>query len=209
MHALRSEIYRRLYGSSICQAWRMMLLHFPVEILLNIIDHLGSKALYAFARSNKSIATISIKRLHRLALENARNGDTKFLELVLGKPEVVDFSRKDKRGRTPLLMAVTKGHVEAVRLLLEAGTPTERRALWCSFRYNNKEVYLALLKCPRFIKDEENILNSTQARWKDKGGDIIKFLLTNFDPTSIGPQGTTPLHGAVQLALSSTLELYL
>ncbi|OJD11182.1 hypothetical protein AJ78_07996 [Emergomyces pasteurianus Ep9510] len=59
------------------------------------------------------------------------------------------------------------------------------------------------------MKDEENILSSTQARWKDKGGDIIEFLLTTCDPTSIGPQGTTPLHGAVQLALSSTFELYL
>ncbi|OJD11183.1 hypothetical protein AJ78_07997 [Emergomyces pasteurianus Ep9510] len=108
-----------------------MLLQFPVEILFNIIDHLGSEALYTFARSNKSIANISIKRLHRLALENgetllhviARKGDTKFLELVLRRPEVVDFSKKDKWGRTPLLMATTKGHVEAVKLLLEAGTP--------------------------------------------------------------------------------------
>lgn len=194
----------------------MMLLHFSVEILLNIIDHLGSEPLYTFAKTNKDIANVCIKRLHHLALKNgktllhiiAQKGDTKFLELVLSQ-SIIDFSTKDKRGRTPLLMAVAEGHVKVVRLLLEAGTPTDRKALRYSSRYNKKEVYLTLLKYPKFVKDEESILSSTQARWEDKGGDIIRFLLRNFDPTAIGPQGTTPLHEAVQLALLNTLEQYL
>ncbi|XP_060803237.1 ankyrin repeat domain-containing protein 13D [Amyelois transitella] len=57
--------------------------------------------------------------IHWLVWNNSHEELRSSLESNMFTPE--DIEKKDPRGRTPLLLAVTLGHIESVRLLIDAG----------------------------------------------------------------------------------------
>ncbi|MHC4538484.1 MAG: ankyrin repeat domain-containing protein [Planctomycetota bacterium] len=93
-----------------------------------------------------------------------------------------DIDAKDEEGRTPLLRAVTGGHIEAVRFLIESGADVN-------------------------IRDKQGYVPLVHALW-GLDSDMVKLLLAKgANVNAKDRSGYTPLHWAVMMGSKELTEL--
>ena len=108
-----------------------------------------------------------------------------------------------KYRRTPLIEAARKGHIEIVKILLDAGADIDREdaykwmntpLLW-AVSYNHYEIVKFLLDAGAKV-DKADRYGLTPLWWVESK-DVAKILLEHgADPNKADDDGRTPLHGA-------------
>jgi len=168
-------------------------------------------------RSNVSTSNnnnLDMTPLHRATINNNKIL-VEFLLSKGAKPNEID-----NKGKTPLYWASRKGHVEVVKLLLDAHDANVNVAdvwgdtplIWAVIR-GHIDVVKLLLKVPRINVNKQNRWGQPPLKWASFYGhtEILKLLLAvpDIDVNRADDFGKTPLHHATWRSKVEAVKLLL
>ncbi|OQS01487.1 ankyrin repeat protein [Achlya hypogyna] len=161
-------------------------------------DHEGEIARYYAEEENY---TDVLSAFDEALVQAARLGDSSRVRNLLATG--VDADASNDRGETPLLAAVTQGHVAIVELLLEAGadpfrTTTDGSPLFVAQR-NGHDAVVAVLEKPLKTALLSAVLNSDATK-------VASVLAQGISADCVLEDGRLPLHVASALGIVEVVQ---
>lgn len=140
--------------------------------------------------------------------EAAKNGSVDELNCLLSEPQV-SIDSQNKSGKTALIFAAGRGHVEVVNMLISAGADVNIRdnkgntALHRAVMKHHWDVAHILLMHPSIDVDQQNCRGLTPlhfaAMYRGRGHEIMQLLIDHgADVAKVDRDGQLPLHCAVR-----------